>query len=59
MATKRRLVVISLSRDEYDRLAERARENERDPYQEARYIVTRALPMPDSPDDEKVAADVA
>jgi hypothetical protein len=43
----RKLVVISLSRDEYELLAARARANERDPYQEARFIVTRALPMPD------------
>jgi hypothetical protein len=49
MAAKRRLVVISLSRDEYELLAERARANERDPYQEARWIVTRALPGGDAP----------
>jgi hypothetical protein len=54
-----KLVVISLSRDEYARLAERAKANERVPDQEARWIVTRALPGSEPPETAPEAEEVA
>jgi hypothetical protein len=61
----RKQVVITLIAEDWDRLVELARVSERDPYQQARWLLLRALDVPARPtehqdaDPDPVTAEVA
>lgn len=52
----RRQIVLTLLPDEWDRLTEAGAREERDPYQQARYLVLRALRSAPPTDDERETA---
>jgi len=52
----RRHVSVTLLPEEWDALCEQARADVRDPYQHARYLLTRALGCVSSADDEPDAS---
>jgi len=57
---QRRQVVVVLRPEEWDRLERMARDAERDPYQQARWLVLRGLDAPDEPaPEERSTSEVA
>lgn len=54
----RRRLMISLAADEWDRLVGLADAEERDPYQQARYLIVRQLGT-DETDQDRATAEVA
>jgi hypothetical protein len=51
-------IVVTVSRDEWDRLAARAAAEERDPWQQARWLLVRAL-RETQPSDIEDSAELA
>jgi hypothetical protein len=62
MARPRRTLVLTMLPDEWDRLVEQGKAAERDPYQQARYLIVRGLDERDRRTGEaldQATADVA